>query len=714
MVTLIKKTILVQIILHVTFMSYSQTYISEANRNNNISGGTTVWSDSWYIIEDNVTILDNSVLQISATSNNILVEVDPGVYFTIIGTITAQGSSSYDITFTESTTNSGWTGINISNNSNTNLFSYCIFENIEKAPGTCSFNFASCGAVYLNSSSNTSFDNCTFNDNEVCSGGGIASISSLVQISDCTFESNTATIKGGGIYVYDADDDSYVEDCEISDNGAYLGGGMYMESCSLVVSYTDFLINSSTYGGAAYLVDMPNYPYGISSSYLYRNNASSGGGIYIDGGEPYIYANSIEYNETDYQGGGITLADNTTAWIYSNTIENNTSGYYGGGIYCTGSQPEISYNGYVTGSISYNKAGIHGGGLFFLNSDPVFFGNHIENNEADYDDEDAYNGVGGGIYYSWESGPIAELNDIALNEIRENSAYNGAGMFLKENGTGYYPFKIINNLIAGNIAENRGGGIYFNINTLHGLNSNTIVDNEADAGGDNGGGVYSTLEISGTNSVFFNNLVYFNTPNSANSKVAGIYNYYNPFGYSNIEGKSGTSYNSFDSTPVFYNKSIGNYHLKWSPIRSPSLDMGGTASIYYLEVDLDNNDRILFNYINIGCYEQNHSDWLIWIDNSIGFEEESANENVLPLNSQISVFPNPIKNLGKIVLPQIDEGFYEIRILDLTGKFIFSKKVKIINERFIDINFQNLSSGVYMIKLFKGHNQLTMIKFIKE
>ncbi len=84
--------------------------------------------------------------------------------------------------------------------------------------------------------------------------------------------------------------------------------------------------------------------------------------------------------------------------------------------------------------------------------------------------------------------------EIISNIIRNNYGNNGAGIFFDGSSV-----LIINNVIAGNQAENFGGGIYAKGNTQ--IINNTIVNNSSGAGG----GIYT----SGSSHILTNNIIAF-------------------------------------------------------------------------------------------------------------------------------------------------------------------------------------------------------------
>jgi fibronectin-binding autotransporter adhesin len=440
MVTLIKKIVIIPGFVLLSMMSFSQpTIISIGNGNNVINGKPTTWSNpAGYIVQSNVTINPACTLQISA---GISIQIDPSCYFDVQGCILAISTSSNNpITFTASNTYVGWEGINISNNSNYNEFNHCIIEYVKKNPLPCSTNFASCGAVYLNASDNTSFQYCTFTNNEVCSGGGIAFISSKVMINSCTFVENTVSSKGGGIYVNNGSQNSDIVSCFFANNLADFGGGIYLENCSndIKIYLSDIQLNHAVDGAACYFKDLDCTNIPVFTDNIVSGNIASGkgGGIYIVSSIiDEISDNFFHYNEA-YDGAGLYIEDSEISSFISNCIDAsrasnngaalylkecfvyiklvkfnaNNSNNYGGGIYIDGEHSSGNSNYIINCLIADNNAeNYHGGGIY-TNHSFYSLNNTIAGNNA-------MMGIGGGIYqYNCSS-------TITNTVIWGNSAY---------------------------------------------------------------------------------------------------------------------------------------------------------------------------------------------------------------------------------------------------------------------------------------------------
>lgn len=138
-------------------------------------------------------------------------------------------------------------------------------------------------------------------------GGGVCCVGASPTISNCTFSSNSASDKGGGIYLKDTSN-PIITNCSIVGNSA----------------------------------------------------GSRGGGIYCNSSNPLVSNCTIIDNSTDFFGGGISGEEGASPIVTNCTITGNSAGWYGGGLYeCQG---DIS-----NCTISGNSSGSMGGGLYGCN-----------------------------------------------------------------------------------------------------------------------------------------------------------------------------------------------------------------------------------------------------------------------------------------------------------------------------------------------------------
>jgi len=176
----------------------------------------------------------------------------------------------------------------------------CIWELNDLTIQNCAIEEGNGGAICLTNNNNSTINNCILkNNNSTYSGGAIyANDDCILNITDCTFDSNTVEDgMGGALYVYD--------------------------SQLNIIGST--VINNAIIGGA--------YPYG--------------GGIYFGYTQANIIGNTIIGNKVNgsYTGGGGIYIDwgSSTKIIGNNITKNIGNGTYGsgGGIYNNSQQTII-------------------------------------------------------------------------------------------------------------------------------------------------------------------------------------------------------------------------------------------------------------------------------------------------------------------------------------------------------------------------------------
>ncbi len=213
----------------------------------------------------------------------------------------------------------------------------------------------------------------------------------------------------------------------------------------------------------------------IISGFTFRNgDAERGGGIRCEDAAPRIIGNTFEDNTALWYGGGVYFAGDHAVPILTDNIftANRVMDGSGGAIGCMdGATPRIERN-VITG----NRADAYfGGGIHCEETSSCMGGviliadNTIRNNHA---------AGGGGLSLF---APFAQVPQVTRNEIRENSADYGGGVYA------YWTLADIDgNVIAENTAVEDGGGIL--ANQSHEL---VVRDNEihANSAGADGGGI---------------------------------------------------------------------------------------------------------------------------------------------------------------------------------------------------------------------------------
>lgn len=327
------KLVLIVLVCALTLFSKAQTEI--------VGGdvyGTWQKSNSPYNINGDITIPNDSTLTIESGVQVVF----KGLYkLDVKGTLKAVGLVSDIIVFTVSdtsgyydNTDTGWKGIwfdqTLASNDSSELVN-CIIE-YGKSEGTGpSGSPEKCGGgLYIWGFSKIYIDGLEVRYcRALFMGGGIYIVNQQpgigVTLLNSKIHDNTITdcCWAGGLSLQG---DINILGCQITDNIAGIGGGLYMN-----------------WGGDLY----------IGSSIIANNSCNGyGGGIHItDVDNTFLENNIISNNSAINKGGGVYL-ELTNSYFLNNTIVNNLSTDAGGGIY---SETNVSYSDTVINTILWGN-----------------------------------------------------------------------------------------------------------------------------------------------------------------------------------------------------------------------------------------------------------------------------------------------------------------------------------------------------------------------
>jgi hypothetical protein len=221
------------------------------------------------------------------------------------------------------------------------------------------------------------------------------------------------------------------------------------------------------------------------------NHAQAGGGVVAGnrGSSFILYGGEVRENSSAGVGGGILAVSEGTVNIAEGRVANNTAATQGGGISAyTGATVRVE-----GGEISGNKAA-DGGGLH-VTGNATMRGGRISGNYA------ADNG--GGAYVSGKGAFTMADGEILDNQASTSGGgvaiYDGSfvmqdgnvrgNLVLSDNGTGggvfviRGTFEFSGGTIAGNVANNSGGGVNANHDSVFVMSGGEIAGNRAVYGG---------------------------------------------------------------------------------------------------------------------------------------------------------------------------------------------------------------------------------------
>jgi hypothetical protein len=391
--------------------------------------------------------------------------------------------------------------------------------------------------------------------------------------------------------IQDAVDAASAGDSIVVSNGIYNSGGRAVYGVATNRVTVDKAVTVQSVNGAAATIiagSLFNLNSGVAARCVYLTNGAVLSGFTLtNGGTPPVLGDLAR----EASGGGVWCEDNS-AVISNCVLTGNYSSRYGGGAFggtlinCTltnnsaarggGSASNTLINCVLTHNMSALLNLNYGGGAYgCILSNCLLVGNQslggsgfgagasfstltscvLSNNNT--------SGNGGGIYFGVVNNSL----------ISSNSAYYGGGA---------YSNTLINCLLKNNLASS-GGGAYGSV-----LVNCTTVSNTASAGG---GGVAGGAV---TNSIVYDN----NGGNIFNTKNVAYTCTIPAFGDAGV----------FSNAPLFVDESHGDFHLQSS---SPCINAGNNSSVAG-STDLDGNPRIVGGTVDIGAYEFQSPDSVIF------------------------------------------------------------------------------------------------------
>jgi len=206
------------------------------------------------------------------------------------------------------------------------------------------------------------------------------------------------------------------------------GAGLHVDSATVHIEDTVFTDNIATaLGGAVYALDS-NLT--LTSTTIDLNEAASGAGIYIDGGDadPIVLDTCIvSDNAATTRGGGLFIKGGAEVELLDTEVSGNTAGEHGGGIYFDNGVLDLD-----TCAIESNTATTDGGGIYAKDTmnvvDTPFHSNTVGDD-------------GGGLYIDLSknedvviAGSIASSTAASSTDISTNTASDkGDAVYVKIN-----------------------------------------------------------------------------------------------------------------------------------------------------------------------------------------------------------------------------------------------------------------------------------------
>lgn len=423
----------------------------------------------------------------------------------------------------------------------------------------------------------------------------------------------------------------------------YIGrGGMDGGVSDVIIS--GFTIKGGTTSngvGGGIFGDYGNSDIDINNCILSHNGGSYGGGVWLHNSNHNvrIWSNIIAMNaSTGGYGGGISVNDEpgygtvvaAAVGAPDHTLDDHTSGHAPGEYHI------------FNNVIYHNYSPDYGGGisLYEIKDELEIYGNVIMENKSD--------DHGGGIFFE-DSGPT-EFYDNAV--LRNYAADDGGGMCFEDVGDDNATIKIYNNLIAENIADDRGentargAGLSFDDTFYAKIYNNTITGNVV-AGLNNPRGGAIDAERNGheytnklpgySNPQIYNNIIWGNwrldyDPPAHHRRGEGVFNYTTGINYrwtqdnlhvdnprlqpdwKSQDNSESFTYVRFNDIQGGYTKGVGNINmaplfvnpdgLNWRlSTGSPAIDKAPASGAPKTDMDLFRRVPTRSGKIDMGAFE---------------------------------------------------------------------------------------------------------------
>lgn len=361
------------------------------------------------------------------------------------------------------------------------------------------------GALYLAPTSETEISGSSFSSNTSNGHGAAIYNKGSLLIDDSDFTGNAASSRGGAIYneaglniiggnfegnsgwdggaLYLTNTSiADIKDAEFDSNTASGHGAAIYNEGSLTISNTDFLKNQSSSKGGAIYSEADLY---ISGGSYSTNSAWDGGALYLKpSSETEI--TGAEFSSNTSNGHGAAIYNQGSLTINTSNFTSNKSSANGGAIY-----NEAILN--ITGG-SYSGNSAWDGGALFLSSTAK-----TEITGAGLKANKIVGGYGGAVYNLGE----LKITDATLGGVSvddgNSSVYRGGAIYNEGKITSISNTKFVNN-----VSSTEDGGAIYN-ETPGIIDKITLSEFNYNKAGDDGGAIYNLNEIKEISSTKFSN-----------------------------------------------------------------------------------------------------------------------------------------------------------------------------------------------------------------
>ena len=359
------------------------------------------------------------------------------------------------------------------------------------------------GGLYVEGRGSVVFDSgqAVIESNSASNGGGVyLEHEAFADLNTVTIQLHESVNLGAGIYVASQSGSPESDpvltlgpESIVRDNTADNGAGLYLEdgrSCSVVLQGAVSGHTATHHGGGLYQ-QQGRCDIAIAGGQFRENTANNGGGLYIDGGAVDIQGATIVDNHADNNGGAIynfgPILTMISTEAHDLVVSGNHADMDGGALFL-----EAPVTGFLNigesaagcgdGDCIFqgNTTGQDGGAIWALNVPMEIWGAVM------FDSNQAVR-RGGGIYLNDQSLDIRPDHAAWQFKATRNGAEDG-GFIYVDDGSVLMTWAQLGDLNAGNTATENGAAIHITNSTTLTLVNAQLVGNIA---GNRGGGVFA-------------------------------------------------------------------------------------------------------------------------------------------------------------------------------------------------------------------------------
>ena len=206
-------------------------------------------------------------------------------------------------------------------------------------------------------SQNVRTSHCRFDRNVAIDGGSVAVSKSTLRLDETTFHNNSASARGGALYVEDSALD--IHHGQFSGNWATDGGSIAANASVINASSTAFAQDIAAESGGS-IIALQRCRLSFDNVSVISADAQSGGGLYLSHSHVEARGLRVRENRAREDGGGLRASSSSTILCSLCVFENNTAGHRGGAVSLNATGPQMPAYQFADCQFVENRAQVGG------------------------------------------------------------------------------------------------------------------------------------------------------------------------------------------------------------------------------------------------------------------------------------------------------------------------------------------------------------------